>query len=86
MGLDYTDLITRVAKWVWGLISGIGTLMQFLFTPLSTSIQQVELPNWVATAFAWLVGIFGDNISPIMLIGVTGLIIAFIVGVVKAFV
>lgn len=84
--MNYNNVIQNVFRWLWSLISGVGQLGTFLFTPMSESIQTLTLPQWISDALTWLVGIFGNNISPIMIIGVIGISIAIIVGVVKAFV
>lgn len=84
--MDYNEIIKNVFQWLWSLISGIGQLGTFLFTPISESITTLTLPDWVATALSWLVGIFGANVSPIMIIGITGITISIIIGIIRIFI
>lgn len=84
--MDYQSILENMAKWFFSLINGIGRLISFLFTPISETIEGLTLPEWVGTALSWLEGIFGVDVVPIMLLGVAGIIIAVIVGIVKAFV
>ena len=84
--MDFTQIMKNVMQWVWKLINDIGQLVSFMFTPLSETIQNMTLPAWVSTALGWLVGLFGNDISPILMLGIGGIIVAVIVGVVKLFV
>lgn len=84
--MDFTQIMKNIMQWVWQLINDIGQLVNFMFTPLSETIQNMTLPAWVSTALGWLVGLFGNNISPIIMLGIGGIIVAVIVSVVKLFV
>lgn len=84
--VNFGDLFKNIARWFWSLLNGVGELLTFLFSPISETIQNVSLPNWVITALEWIQGIIGTDVAPIMLIGVTGIILAIVVGVVKTFV
>lgn len=79
------DLFNNIFKWAYELLGAIRDLGIFLFTPLGDSIGQLQnVPQWIQTGLSYLVGIIG-NISPIALIGISGVIIAIIVAVIRAF-
>lgn len=84
--MDYKQILLELARWFWKLLAGASNLISFLFTPISQTIENITLPSWVTTALGWLQGIFGVDVVPIALIGVTGIIIAVIVAIVKAFI
>lgn len=84
--MDFGEILQGIAQWVWTLILGVGNLIGFLFRPLSQSISGMSLPDWVSTALNWLIGIVGNNVSPIAMIGVTGIVVATIIGIIKAFI
>lgn len=84
--MDYQSIFENMAKWFFTILNGVGRLITFLFTPISQTVTGLTLPEWVTNALLWLQGIFGVDVVPITLLGVTGLTIALIIGIVKAFI
>lgn len=80
------QIFENIFKWAFDLIMGIEKIAIFLFKPMSESIAEIEgLPNWVVSTLQVVISVFGD-VAPIILIGISGVIIGIIISIVKAFI
>lgn len=80
------QIFENIFKWAFDLIMGIENIAIFLFKPMSESIAEIDnLPNWVINTLQVVISIFGD-VAPIVLIGISGVIIGVVIAILKAFI
>lgn len=83
--MEYSEILQTLAQWVWSIYNGGAKFFGFLFSPISESITTENgFPQWIVTATETLTNIIGINVTPIALVGVSGIIIAIVVGLIKA--